>query len=234
MLYFIIVVSASRLGMTYAFPPKYGETYDLISILIKSIIFTIIGTIGILNWGKYSDFKINCMCSYTIILLLTHHSITETLFRVFPILVIILVFLGLVILNVREKYLKFNIIIALTYLIGCNIAVIFNALGIFNIVFPLIFGLLIAILINHLNFHQKNILEILFTGWILFILFDIITKNNISDLLDKNTFVYTLPIRLVLIISNMFSIVLFIYRKKIYATQTKTITTIDNKIENNL
>lgn len=234
MLYFIIAVSASRLGITYAFPPKYGETYDLVSILIKSITFIIIGIASILNWGKYNDFKLNCICSYTIILLLTHHSITETLFRVFPILVIIIVFLGLVILNVREQYLKFNTIIALSYLIGCNIAVTFNALGIVNIIFPFMFGLLIAMLINHLNFHQKSALEVLFTGWILFILLDIITKNNISDLLDKNTFVYTLPIRLLLIISNVFSIFLFTYKEKIYATQAKTVATIDDKIENNL
>ncbi|ORD94914.1 hypothetical protein ECANGB1_1912 [Enterospora canceri] len=227
MLQFFRTAAASDLGVMYAMPPGYTAVPDYFTKATTIASFAAVGVAMIIPWQKYDSYKKNCIATYTCVLALTHYAITKGFVSgiqavVGTIFFYLLAYGLLFMLNTRSSILELTSIASTGYLTGCQLSIFLGFSGVIQFLIAVLLGIVISFGLSRMNKDSNDLLGVLFTGWILFCLIDVVSFNKLIDQVANGLLLSLIP-RIVLLLLDALAVFVVRNKKKVEEIQNDAV-----------
>ncbi|OQS54075.1 hypothetical protein EHP00_1795 [Ecytonucleospora hepatopenaei] len=235
MFLFLNQISGSQLGALHAIPPNYIAFERWMPRIINSVMLLFVSILVITPWKKYEKQKRNFMSAYTVVLAVSHFSVTDSILQAIgkilsPILFYILLYGIIMVLNMNKTFLNTTSLLSIGYLFGCHVAILIGFTKIYSFLIAVGIGLAVAFILRKIGRETTKEFFILFTGWILFCFIDCITANKILDLTGSPRWFMTLIPKAILVLFDSIAFFIAIHRKEIEEIQDNVIEKTNEKI----
>lgn len=220
MIIYIQQLFASQASVFQAMPPHYLDIQSFAPRLFSAALFLAVAILVIVPWKRFEKYKKNFMSAYTVVLAVTHFSITGAVFSAFSAILSKLIFYTLLytaimMLNTNEVILKTTSLLSVGYLIGCQVAILLGFTLFYKFLIAVLIGLGIALIARKMDQENHKMFLSLFLGWILFIFLDLIAANKILDQASKPQLYFTMIPKIVLALTDALAVFVAMHNKKV-------------------